>query len=123
MKGYWQKADATKDTITSEGWLRTGDVAYLDEEGHIFIVDRIKVGMSGESTIKCSWLMMMKQELIKVKGNQVAPAELEALLLDHPAVADAGVVGVTMYVARQNGGKEANHLQSTEKEKSSPELT
>ncbi|THW63174.1 acetyl-CoA synthetase-like protein [Aureobasidium pullulans] len=77
MKGYWGKSDATKETITSDGWLKTGDVAYLDEDGHLFIVDRIK-------------------ELIKVKGNQVAPAELEALLLEHPAVADAGVVGVTI---------------------------
>ncbi|CAD0081713.1 unnamed protein product [Aureobasidium vineae] len=77
MKGYWNKPDATRDTLTEDGWLKTGDVAYLDEEGHLFIVDRIK-------------------ELIKVKGNQVAPAELEALLLEHPAIADAGVVGVTI---------------------------
>lgn len=77
MKGYWNKPDATKETLTADGWLKTGDVAYLDDEGHLFIVDRIK-------------------ELIKVKGNQVAPAELEALLLEHPAVADAGVVGVTI---------------------------
>ncbi|KAK6005056.1 hypothetical protein QM012_007835 [Aureobasidium pullulans] len=77
MKGYWKKPDATKDTLTADGWLKTGDVAYLDKESHLFIVDRIK-------------------ELIKVKGNQVAPAELEALLLEHPAVADAGVVGVTI---------------------------
>ncbi|KAI4849002.1 acetyl-CoA synthetase-like protein [Aureobasidium sp. EXF-8846] len=77
MKGYWGKPDATKETVTEDGWLKTGDVAFVDEESHIFIVDRIK-------------------ELIKVKGNQVAPAELEALLLDHPAVADAGVVGVTI---------------------------
>jgi 4-coumarate--CoA ligase len=43
MKGYWNKPDATKETITSEGWLKTGDIAYLDEDGHVFIVDRIKV--------------------------------------------------------------------------------
>lgn len=77
MKGYWQKPEATKDTLTEDGWLKTGDVAYLDEQGRLFIVDRIK-------------------ELIKVKGNQVAPAELEALLLEHPAIADAAVVGVTI---------------------------
>ena len=43
MNGYWRKPDATKGTVTKDGWLKTGDVAYLDEEGHIFIVDRIKV--------------------------------------------------------------------------------
>lgn len=77
MKGYWGKDQATKETLTKDGWLMTGDVAYLDEKGALFIVDR-------------------KKELIKVKGNQVAPAELEALLLEHPGVADAAVIGVTM---------------------------
>lgn len=43
MKGYWNRPDATKDTLTEEGWLKTGDVAYVDDDGHIFIVDRIKV--------------------------------------------------------------------------------
>jgi 4-coumarate--CoA ligase len=43
MKGYWGKPDATKETITEDGWLKTGDVAFVDEENHIFIVDRIKV--------------------------------------------------------------------------------
>ncbi|KAF2014930.1 acetyl-CoA synthetase-like protein [Aaosphaeria arxii CBS 175.79] len=77
MKGYWKKPEATKETITPDGWLRTGDVAYVDEHQHFFIVDR-------------------KKELIKVKGLQVAPAELEALLLDHPDVQDAAVIGVTV---------------------------
>jgi 4-coumarate--CoA ligase len=77
MKGYWRRPDATKETITEDGWLKTGDIAYIDEKNHFFIVDR-------------------KKELIKVKGNQVAPAELEAILLDHPAVADAAVIGVTI---------------------------
>ena len=75
MKGYWQKPDATKETLTPDGWLKTGDIAYLDKHNRFFIVDR-------------------KKELIKVKGNQVAPAELEALLLDHAAIADAAVIGV-----------------------------
>lgn len=77
MKGYWHNEAATKNTFSPDGerWLRTGDVAYVDEKGHFFIVDRIK-------------------ELIKVKGNQVAPAELEALLLDHPAVQDVAVIGL-----------------------------
>jgi len=75
MKGYWGKPEATKETLTPEGWLKTGDIAYIDEESRFFIVDR-------------------KKELIKVKGNQVAPAELEALLLDHEAIADVAVIGI-----------------------------
>ncbi|KAK5131066.1 hypothetical protein LTR08_001352 [Meristemomyces frigidus] len=77
MKGYWNKAAETRETKTDDGWLKTGDIAFRDKDGLIHIVDR-------------------KKELIKVKGNQVAPAELEALLLDHPAVQDAAVIGVTM---------------------------
>jgi acyl-CoA synthetase (AMP-forming)/AMP-acid ligase II len=77
MKGYWNKPEATRETLTKDGWLKTGDVAYVDKDGNFFIVDR-------------------KKELIKVKGLQVAPAELEALLLDHPDVQDAAVIGVTM---------------------------
>jgi len=73
MKGYLNCPEATAATIDRDGWLHTGDIGYADEEGHFFIVDRLK-------------------ELIKYKGSQVAPAELEALLLTHPAVADAAVV-------------------------------
>jgi 4-coumarate--CoA ligase len=75
MKGYWNKPEATSETFGPGGWLKTGDVAYVDKEGNFFIVDR-------------------KKELIKVKGLQVAPAELEAMLLDHPEVQDAAVIGV-----------------------------
>jgi acyl-CoA synthetase (AMP-forming)/AMP-acid ligase II len=74
MKGYLNRADATADTIDSEGWLRTGDVGYVDADGDFFIVDRTK-------------------ELIKYKGLQVAPAELEAVILGHPQIADAAVIG------------------------------
>ena len=73
MKGYLNRPEATAATIDADGWLHTGDIGYCDEEGHFFIVDRLK-------------------ELIKYKGMQVAPAELEALLLAHPQVADAAVV-------------------------------
>jgi acyl-CoA synthetase (AMP-forming)/AMP-acid ligase II len=73
MKGYLNQAEATSQTIDSEGWLHTGDIGYADEENHFFIVDRAK-------------------ELIKYKGFQVAPAELEAILLTHPAIADSAVV-------------------------------
>lgn len=77
MDGYWQNEKATTETLTKDGWLKTGDIAYRDEHGIYFIVDR-------------------RKELIKVKGLQVAPAELEAVLLEHPNVADAAVVGVTI---------------------------
>jgi acyl-CoA synthetase (AMP-forming)/AMP-acid ligase II len=75
MKGYYKNSAATRDTIDREGWLRTGDIAQLDEDGWLSIVDRAK-------------------ELIKYKGLQVAPAELEALLINHPAIADAAVIGI-----------------------------
>jgi acyl-CoA synthetase (AMP-forming)/AMP-acid ligase II len=74
MKGYLNNPSATRATITPEGWLRTGDIGYVDADGFLYVVDRLK-------------------ELIKYKGMQVAPAELEALLLTHPAVADAAVIG------------------------------
>ena len=73
MKGYLNRPDATAATIDADGWLHTGDIGYADEDSHFFIVDRAK-------------------ELIKYKGLQVAPAELEALLLTHPSVADAAVI-------------------------------
>ncbi|MET8227957.1 4-coumarate--CoA ligase family protein [Streptomyces sp. NPDC005301] len=75
MKGYLGRPDATAAMIDADGWLRTGDVGHVDGDGWLFVVDRVK-------------------ELIKYKGFQVAPAELEALLLTHPGIADAAVVGV-----------------------------
>ena len=75
MRGYLNAREATDAMLDSEGWLHTGDVARFDAQGRLFIVDRLK-------------------ELIKVKGYQVAPAHLEALLLSHPAVADAAVIGI-----------------------------
>ena len=73
MKGYLGQPEATAEIIDSESWLHTGDIGYADEDGALFIVDRLK-------------------ELIKYKGRQVAPAELEAVLLSHPAIADAAVI-------------------------------
>ena len=73
MKGYLNRPDDTAASIDPEGWYHTGDVGYVDEEGWFYIVDRTK-------------------ELIKYKGMQVAPAELEALLLTHPAILDVAVV-------------------------------
>jgi acyl-CoA synthetase (AMP-forming)/AMP-acid ligase II len=75
MKGYLNNPEATAATLDSDGFLHTGDVAVIDENGVVSIVDRVK-------------------ELIKYKGYQVPPAELEALLLTHPAIADAAVIGV-----------------------------
>ena len=75
MKGYLNNPTATAETIDPDGWLHTGDVAIIDEHHHMTIVDRIK-------------------ELIKYKGFQVPPAELEALILSHPKVADVAVIGV-----------------------------
>lgn len=74
MLGYLGRDDATRETLEADGFLRTGDIATVDANGSFFIVDRLK-------------------ELIKYKGYQVAPAELEALLLTHPLIADAAVVG------------------------------
>eukprot|EP01059_Diplonema_ambulator_P030072 TRINITY_DN5030_c0_g2_i1.p1 TRINITY_DN5030_c0_g2~~TRINITY_DN5030_c0_g2_i1.p1 ORF type:complete len:565 (+),score=97.45 TRINITY_DN5030_c0_g2_i1:38-1696(+) len=73
MQGYYNRPDATAETIIDGGWLRTGDIFKYDENGNYYAVDRLK-------------------ELIKVKGNQVAPAELEGLLLTHPAVRDCAVI-------------------------------
>ncbi|MER5395703.1 4-coumarate--CoA ligase family protein [Streptomyces sp. NPDC002599] len=74
MKGYLGRPDATAAMIDPDGWLHTGDVGHVDEDGWLFVVDRVK-------------------ELIKYKGFQVAPAELEALLFTHPGIADAAVIG------------------------------
>ena len=73
MKGYFKNEAATRDMIDAQGWLHTGDIGYLDKDGFLYVVDRVK-------------------ELIKYKGLQVAPAELEAVLQSHPDVADAAVI-------------------------------
>ncbi|WRT67974.1 uncharacterized protein IL334_004948 [Kwoniella shivajii] len=75
MKGYWKNPSATDGVFAKGGWFKTGDVATIDNEGYFSIVDRVK-------------------ELIKYKGFQVPPAELEALLLTHPEVTDSGVIGI-----------------------------
>ena len=75
MLGYLNNPEATARTIDAEGWLHTGDIALFDGDGQLFIRDRLK-------------------ELIKVKGFQVPPAEIEAVLQSHPMVLDAAVIGV-----------------------------
>jgi acyl-CoA synthetase (AMP-forming)/AMP-acid ligase II len=74
MRGYLDDPEATARTVDAEGWLHTGDIGRADADGYVVLVDRVK-------------------ELIKYKGYQVAPAELEALLVEHPAVAEAAVIG------------------------------
>jgi acyl-CoA synthetase (AMP-forming)/AMP-acid ligase II len=75
-KGYLKNEKATKEIIDKDGWLHTGDLGYYDDDQDFFIVDRLK-------------------ELIKFKGFQVPPAELEALLITHPKVKDCGVIGIS----------------------------
>lgn len=75
MVGYLHNDEATREVLDAEGWLRTGDIATVSAEGYVRVIDRLK-------------------ELIKYKGYQVPPAELEALLLSNPEIADAAVLGV-----------------------------
>lgn len=93
MKGYLGDIEATKNAIDDKGWLHSGDIGYYDEDKQFFIVDRLK-------------------ELIKYNAYQVAPAEIEALLLSNPKVKDCGVIGIPdekagelpfAYVVKQSG--------------------
>lgn len=78
MKGYLNDPAATAATIDKEGWLHTGDIGFVDDDDELFIVDRLK-------------------ELIKYKGFQVAPAELESLLIAHSDINDVAVVGYVKF--------------------------
>jgi acyl-CoA synthetase (AMP-forming)/AMP-acid ligase II len=73
MRGYLNRPEETAQMLDPDGWLHSGDIGHVDDDGYVYVVDRVK-------------------ELIKYKGLQVAPAELEAVLVSHPAVADAAVV-------------------------------
>lgn len=74
MRGYLNRPEATTETLTKDGWLRTGDIAHFDDDCYLYVTDRLK-------------------ELIKFKGFQVAPAELEAELVTHERITDAAVIG------------------------------
>ena len=75
MKSYWRRPDATAEAISADGWLRTGDLARVDEDGYFFIVDR-------------------KKDLIIRGGYNVYPREIEEVLYEHPAVHECAVIGV-----------------------------
>jgi 4-coumarate--CoA ligase len=111
MMGYLGDLEKTRECLSESGWLRTGDVAHYDEHGYFYITDRIK-------------------ELIKVRGYSVAPAELEALLLKHPAVSDAAVIQVVdaeagelpraYVVLKEAGTATENDIYEWTKEKVAP---
>ena len=75
MKGYWNNDAATREAIDDEGWFRSGDAGYLDADGYLFIHDRVK-------------------DMIVSGGENVYPAEVENVLMSHPAIADVAVIGV-----------------------------
>ncbi len=75
MKGYWNKPEATAAAFTDDGWFKTGDAGYLDEDGFVFLTDRVK-------------------DMIVSGGENVYPAEIENALSVHPAIADIAVIGV-----------------------------
>ncbi|VEU33622.1 unnamed protein product [Pseudo-nitzschia multistriata] len=102
MMGYLDEPEKTKECLSSTGWLRTGDLAYYDEDGYFFITDRIK-------------------ELIKTRGFQVAPAELEDLLLGHEDVNDVAVIQIPdeesgelprAYIVLKDGSDEEKHEET-----------
>ena len=77
MKGYWKREKETRETITKDGWLRTGDIAYMDKEGYIYIVDRIK-------------------DMIIVNGENVYPREVEERIYELKDVGECAVVGLSL---------------------------
>ncbi|MBI1417769.1 MAG: AMP-binding protein [Limimaricola sp.] len=102
MTGYLNNPAATAETIDADGWLHTGDIGYVDDEGYLFIVDRLK-------------------ELIKYKGFQVPPAEVEAALVAMPGITDAAVVGLPdpeagelpmAFVVRAEGGPDPEAINA-----------
>jgi fatty-acyl-CoA synthase len=75
MKGYWNRPEATMAAIDTEGWFHTGDIGYVDDDGFLFIADRVK-------------------DMVITGGENVYPAEVESALYEHPAVAEVAVIGV-----------------------------
>ena len=75
MAGYWGRPEATGETLRADGWLRTGDAGRLDEDGYVFLEDRVK-------------------DMVISGGENVYPAEVERVVAEHPAVAEVAVIGV-----------------------------
>ena len=75
MKGYWNNDEATREAVDDDGWFRSGDAGYLDEDGYLYIHDRVK-------------------DMIVSGGENVYPAEVENVLMAHPGIADVAVIGV-----------------------------
>src|SRR5690606_34902310 len=73
-KGYWNRPEATREAIGDDGWFRTGDVGYFDEDGFYFVCDRVK-------------------DMVISGGENVYPAEVESVLFEHPAIAEVSVIG------------------------------
>lgn len=91
MKGYYKNDAATKECITEDGFLKTGDIVQYDEDQHFFVTDRLK------ELIKVCFVtktFVFYTNYLQVKGFQVAPAELEVILRQHPQVVDAAVAGI-----------------------------
>ncbi len=101
MKGYWQRPEATAETVTEDGWLKTGDIAKMDEKGYFYIVDR-------------------KKDMILVSGFNVYPNEIEDVIAAHPDVLEVGAIGVPdeksgelvkVVVVRKNDNLSAKQLR------------
>ena len=75
MKGYWNRPEATAQAIDAEGWFHSGDIGYLDDEGYLFICDRLK-------------------DMVISGGENVYPAEVESVLYNHPDIAEVAIIGL-----------------------------
>ncbi|MNO70960.1 Long-chain-fatty-acid--CoA ligase [compost metagenome] len=102
MKGYWQRPEATAEVLDAEGWLKTGDIAVIDQDGYVRIVDR-------------------KKDLIIVSGFNVYPNEIEDIVMAHPKVANCAAVGVPdeksgevvkLFVVPREGGLTVEELKA-----------
>jgi acyl-CoA synthetase (AMP-forming)/AMP-acid ligase II len=120
--GYYNDVAATRDLLTSDGWLRTGDLGLIREDGRVFIVDRLKVGgllLPGlpfwslvpfpRTCVSC-W--KFRQDLIKVRGSHVSATELEDLIMTDPDVKEVAVIGVAVWVCKPLRGPQST-LTST----------